>query len=309
MKTAIFLNTANAKKLSYPALLAFSRGIEANGDKILLINQENKRHIPEPVEADVAVMYGYVPNVWTEETLGKTGMEARQKILDYYDKVICVDGGVFRSHGNNCYWRCVYDSPYQTGNYHKERITENRWETVSKYLKEYTGNSFEIKPWKTDGEYILVCLQTSSGWSMSGMPTVDWCVSKIKQIRTITDMPIKIRRHRANSDDQVRHIMKSIREYKGITVEENKEIQPLVSIQNAYALVTYNSTIACDSALAGVPTFVDDDRCWAWDVANKDIKRLLDPELFDREQWVNEVSYSMWLNEEMENGIVWNHLK
>ena len=309
MKVAIFLNTANAKKLSYPTLLAFSNGIKAHGDEILLIDQENKRHIPEPIPADVAVIYGYVPLEWTDETSGKTGMEARQKILDYYEKVICIDGGVFRSHGNNAFWRCGYGSPYYTGDFRNSGSPENRWKWMEKWLEDYTGNDCSIKPWKTEGEYILVCLQTSSGWSMAGMPTVDWCIDKVKQIRGITDMPIVIRRHRANSDNQVRMIMKGLQDYRGIRVEENKEVSPLQSINKAYALVTYNSTIACDSALSGVPTFVDDERCWAYPVANKDISRLLDPELFDRQQWVNDVSYSMWLNEEMEKGVVWEHLK
>ena len=55
----------------------------------------------------------------------------------------------------------------------------------------------DLKPWRTtsrDG-FILICCQRDGGWSMEGMPVMNWLRDVMTKIRTYTDRRVKIRFH------------------------------------------------------------------------------------------------------------------
>lgn len=56
---------------------------------------------------------------------------------------------------------------------------------------------FEVKPWREDGEYVLVCAQRGIGSKLMASPP-GWAEKTAKQIQKITKLPVKIRQHPGN---------------------------------------------------------------------------------------------------------------
>jgi len=295
-KIVVFANTANHKKLSGPAILDFAHGID---EDVTVVSHDNA---PMP-EADIAVMYGFYP----AHVPMSTGLKAyRKTIRDTYQNLIVMDGGCFRSFGNNIYWRLGYNSPLWDGDYRIKKPHSKRWKIVRNSIREHTGTDFRLHPWKTDGDYILVCLQTNTGWSMAGMNTEAWITIKLKQIREVTDMPVVIRLHPRSKQSHVDYIENNI---TGVTIQRYEDCSALEAMEHARAVVTYNSSIACDSVMMGVPTFIDEGRCLAAPCCNHDIRNLLEPDYTDRQPWLNKIAYTMWDNTELSDGTAWNHLR
>ena len=46
----------------------------------------------------------------------------------------------------------------------------------------------------------------------------------------------------------------------------------------------------------------------AWDVTNHDLSIIESPIEFDRTQWLNDISYTMWSFDELKEGMAWSHI-
>ena len=80
-------------------------------------------------------------------------------------------------------------------------------------------------------------------------------------------------------------------------------------LNNAWAMVTHNSTAGVDAAVYGVPVYNTDDKALSWEVANHSFNNINNPDMPDRTQWLNNLGYAMWSKEEIEQGLAWQHLK
>ena len=47
----------------------------------------------------------------------------------------------------------------------------------------------------------------------------------------------------------------------------------------------------------------------AWEVSNKDLSTLENPEYFERINWLNNLAYCQWREDECKAGLPWEHLK
>jgi hypothetical protein len=56
---------------------------------------------------------------------------------------------------------------------------------------------------------------------------------------------------------------------------------------------------------AGIPVFVDDVSCVAWQVANKDIAQIESPAVFAREQWLYDLAAAHWSDADAQAGHIW----
>jgi hypothetical protein len=81
------------------------------------------------------------------------------------------------------------------------------------------------------------------------------------------------------------------------------------AIANCHAVVTHNSTASIDSCVRGIPTFVTSDLAICWDVANKDLNNIETPEYPDRTQWLNDLGYKQWTEQEIRDGTVFKRFK
>lgn len=299
-------------------VVAYLRGIPPNNTKIekLLaltyfidgVNQGNDNGIlsnsASVIDSDVGVIQGYVN---TSRALSPH-LQLRKSVYDTQllnnKKTIIIDSNLFLYkdiENNNNYLRFSFNGVFlNTGEYCNQNSTDEQWKKISGDLK------IELKPWRINsGNYILLCLQRSHGWSMKGLDVVVWTNNVISKIRKITDMPIKIRTHPGDkrSYTYINSIIKP-----GVTLSNSPSL--IKDLKNAYATIVHNSSPAVASVIEGVPTFATDPlSCQANGVIHTDLSDLTNLKSFDRTQWIHNVAQCHWNFEDLRSGKAWHHMR
>ena len=323
MHIEIFQRTVKDRKsgISYDLLHAWKKGIEATGDTTTLIeNPVNPQIVNGEMDAStpVSVMFGYGGEGQTGHTKGR-----RRLLRKFQERMggvtINFDGGVFNAYGNighrtNAHFRCGINSPMRNGNFNNDNSPADRFEKIAKVF------NIDVKPWRTDGKHILICTQPKDNWSMDGLDPVDWAVDVITKIRKHTDREIKIRPHPNHMQivPQLEQRLKNIwvrpkmdgKEVRGSSEQkDNYKMSFQQDLDNAWAMVTHNSTAGVDAAVYGIPVFNTDAKALSWEVANHSFDTIENPATPDRTQWLNNLGYAMWSQKEIEQGLAWQHLK
>ena len=275
----------------------FLTGVRNSGDTA--IAQTAMQVVPN---ADVALIQGFV------HEHGKTSphlvlrRNAVEQQINNGKKALIVDSNLFLAYdsGNvNRYLRYSFNGVFPTtGFYFDTDVDPNRWTKISSKL------GIQMKPWRTSGNHILVCLQRNGGWSMRGYNSVQWANDTIATLREITDRPIIVRGH--PGDKKTRYFP----QHKDVFLSSNPSI--LQDLQGAWATVLYNSSPSVVSAIEGVPVFLTDpqpEHSQSHEVSNTKIKRINDPKLFDREDWVQKLAMCHWNFEELASGEAWRHFR
>ena len=275
----------------------FLTGVRNSGDTA--IAQTSMQVVPD---ADVALIQGYV------HEHGKTAphlvlrRNAVEQQINNGKKALIVDSNLFLAYDNgnvNRYLRYSFNGIFPTtGFYFDTDIDPNRWSKVSSKL------GIQMKPWRTSGNHILVCLQRNGGWSMRGYNSVQWANDTIATLRQLTDRPIIVRGH--PGDRKTRYFP----QHKDVFLSSNPSI--LQDLQGAWATVLYNSSPSVVSAIEGVPVFLTDpepEHSQSHEVSNTKIKRINDPKLFDRDVWVQKLAMCHWNFEELASGEAWRHFR
>ena len=154
----------------------------------------------------------------------------------------------------------------------------------------------ELRPWRTQGDHILICLQRDSGWSMKGLDMHTWVRQTVHDIRQHSNRPIMIRCHPkapVNLDD--------VLAMPGIAVSAPASTLRQ-NLQGAWATVFFNSSSCVASVLDGVPIFAQDADCVGWSVANADLADIEKPVTPDRSQWLWDLSAAHWTDEQSRQG-------
>jgi len=143
----------------------------------------------------------------------------------------------------------------------------------------------DLKPWRKDGDHILLCGQVPWDASVDHIDFTAWLQETYLKINR--GRLVKIRTHPALKDP-------------GVSLEKH--------LKNCWAAVTFNSNAAVEAAIAGIPVFASDLGSMAWEIANKSLESIESPITPDREQWLNDLAYTQWTPAEMANGEAWRHL-
>lgn len=284
----------NAKR---EILTRFAEGVNRTGDQAIIHSGFNI------VPADVAVIQG-----WTHEQ-GKTAphLTLRQRVIDSQNRagkrLVVVDSNLFnyqhKTHPAN-YLRYSFNGVFPTtGNYFDSIVDPARWPKIQRDL------DLAVRPWQTQGEYILICTQRNGGWSMGNLGVVDWLNQVVKHIRKHSGRPIRVRPHPGD---------KLARTY--LPKDSRYEISTTASIvddlHRAWAVITYNSSPGVAGAILGVPVFVTDpepQRSQAYPVANTDLSQIETPQTFDRQPWLERLAMSHWNFQELSDGSAWRHMR
>ena len=101
-------------------------------------------------------------------------------------------------------------------------------------------------------------------------------------------------------------------EQNGITTlsgfNKNKQQKPLAEdLADAWAVVTFNSSVAIDAVCEGIPVFCGKE-CSAYQVAEQDFSKIETPTYADREPLYYSMAYGQFTAEEMQNGFAWRIL-
>jgi hypothetical protein len=289
-------NNNNAEK---PLILNnFLEGVKNSGDNAIAHQGF------DVVPCDVAFIQGFV------HEHGKTAphLVLRQKAVDLQKqkgkRSLIVDSNLFlyADPGNTKhYLRYSFDGIFPTtGFYFDKDIDPSRWQKISNNL------GISLKPYRTSGSHILVCCQRNGGWSMKGMSVNDWLNKTIATIRSLTNRPIVVRVH--PGDKKWRNWFK-MPAYQNVTLSQRHIKEDL---QNAWASVVYNSSPSVASLIEGIPTFVTDPQpefSQVNGVCNTMLKRIEDPKMYDRQEWIERLSMCHWNFDELRSGEAWQFFR
>jgi hypothetical protein len=273
-------------------LQSFADGAMANGAQTLI----EHRYVYTP--SNLAVILG-----WVTQDKSTPNVLLRQDIVDGQKasggKTMCIDAGCWKyADTKNRFLRYSLDGPfYDQAEYANKNSGPEQWEVISKTL------DVELKPQRTKGRHILICMQRDGGFSMKNLDPMQWLRLKLNKIRSYTDRPILIRPHPGKPQDFSSFVG------PGIDVIDSTKTTLIQSMAKAHAAVFFNSSSAVAAVCEGVPIFIDDNSCVARDVANKDIKNIENPQLFDREQWIWDLAAAHWSDEDSRQGRIYKKFK
>lgn len=164
--------------------------------------------------------------------------------------------------------------------------------------------NLNLRPWRKNGEYILICGQHDKSLQWKNMPPMSqWVMNTIEEIQSYTDMPIVFRPHPRCPLHDIEHQYKNVYRQQPVKIINSYDDFDL-TFNRVYTTISYSSNPGLQSIIAGVPAFVGTSSL-AYDVAN-DIDFLhdiVDPFRPERQQWLNDYAYTEWTIQEIAQGL------
>ena len=289
----------NNSNLEKPLILDyFCQGVVIVGD-IAVPHKEMS-----VLDCDVALIQGFVHNDGKQMphlNLRKSAIDRQYK---NGKRSLIVDSNLFLYVNKTNplhYLRYSFDGVFPTtGFYFDKDIDPSRWAKISRDL------NLNLKPWRTSGNHILLCLQRNGGWSMGGFSSIDWMNTTIANIRKYSNRPIVVRAH--PGDKKIKSILKINHKNVSLSTKENL----VDDLKDAWATVVYNSSPSVASIIEGVPAFLTDSipqHSQSFNVANTDISNIENPVMLDRQAWVERLSMCHWNFDELKSGEAWQFFK
>lgn len=134
-----------------------------------------------------------------------------------------------------------------------------------------------VKPWRTNGEHILVIPQRGMGVPPVAMPR-NWLQDVLPRLAKVTDRPIKVR-------------------YPEFRIHP---IEP--EFEGAHAIVTWASGGGIKAIVEGYPVFYEMPGWIGAFAARPGLEDLERPYLGERDTMFHQMSWAMWTAEEIERG-------
>jgi hypothetical protein len=277
----------------------FCQGVRESGDTAIQHQGMNA------VSCDVALIQGFVH----EHGKSAPHLQLRQDAVNLQKRTnrrsLIVDSNLFLyadPTNTKTYLRYSFDGVFPTTGFYFDRdIDSSRWRKISQDL------NINLKPWRTQGNHILICLQRHGGWSMGGVSVQTWLDQTIAQIRQHSrKRPIIVRTH--PGDKKIKSILKI--NHKNVHVSVNERL--IDDLRHAWATVVYNSSPSVASLIEGVPAFITDpvpQHSQTYGVANTDLGLLENPEMTDRQSWIERVAMCHWNFTELRSGEAWQFFK
>ena len=289
----------NNSNLEKPLILDyFCQGVIAVGDTAVAHKEMSV------LDCDVALIQGFVHNNGKQMphlNLRKSAIDRQYK---NGKRSLVVDSNLFLYVNKTNplhYLRYSFDGVFPTtGFYFDKDIDPSRWAKISRDL------NLNLKPWRTSGNHILLCLQRNGGWSMGGFSSIDWMNTTIANIRKYSNRPIVVRAH--PGDKKIKSILKINHKNVSLSTKENL----VDDLKDAWATVVYNSSPSVASIIEGVPAFLTDSipqHSQSFNVANTDISNIENPVMPDRQAWVERLSMCHWNFDELKSGEAWQFFK
>lgn len=303
MKIISYISVIPAKNKSeekLQILTNFAKGVSRMGDEGLIHRGY------DPLPCDVAIIQG-----WQHER-GKTAphLALRQKLIDRTRNthVITADSNLFlyanTTNKPHHYLRYSINGIFPTtGNYCDDRINPKRWEQISRDCNIQLGDM------KHKGKHIVLCCQRDGGWSMGDSSVIQWANNCITELRKHTDMKIIIRGHPGDKSAPTYLKDNTFAHHKNVVV--SRWGTPLErDLQKAWAVVNHNSSSVVGPIIMGYHAFVTDpQKSQCAEVANTDFSKILSPDEFDREKWLQRISMFHWKFSELQDGTCWSHMR
>ena len=294
MRVGIFYNSiSNPAKFSNKVMLMdnFRAGVLANGDEVVEFHNTQLPNQP----LDVGFVLGYT----LEENFRR---QIINKLKQQNSLPIFVDSNILHYARQEHEWhRYSLNSVYPNdGVYFFNGLNSNKWNDYSRW------HNVQVKPWRTEGNHILVLAQRPKGWNMFGNDQDSWLETTINNIQKYSQRPIRVRMHPGDGKKQ-QHIDKLLSR-GGVTISTAGNIKE--DLVNCWSTVGYNSTPNVVAAIEGVPGYVADPvHSWAQDIAYTDLSLIENPPMPDRTKWLNKIANIHWSNTEVKTGLLWQSIR
>ena len=166
-----------------------------------------------------------------------------------------------------------------------------------------------LKPWRTHGEFILICGQHDKSLQWQGMSSMsNWFMQTYREIRKHTSRPIIFRPHPRCQLPHIELGLKNVYRQQPGKISGSYDDYDM-GFNDIWATISYSSNPGIHSIINGIPAFVGPSSL-AYDVGNDidflhDIEKPLTP---DRQQWLNDYAHTEWTVQEISQGIPLNLL-
>lgn len=263
-------------------LTAFAEGAQRLGLRTLV--QTEMTVVP----ARLGVILG-----WVGTTLRGPHIQLRQNVIDS-QRVMSIDGSCFKfADRQNKFLRYSLDGVfYNTNNYSNLDSGSEKWNRIQQEL------NLEYRPWRTNGNHILICGQRDGGWSMKGTNMETWLIDTVKKIRTVSSRPIVVRPHPFFPVNPSKFF-----EFDRVSVSNKMHLAQ--DLEGAWAAVFFNSSSSVAAALHGIPLFCEDSDCVSYKVSSDNINLIETPVMPVRDQWLWDLCAAHWTDEESQQGLIW----
>ena len=232
----------------------------------------------------------------------KMVMKTQKKLGKYW---LSIDSNVFiykdRTNPHK-YLRYSFNGVFPaTGIYCNDHPGHENWDNMRRHY------DMDLKPWRAQGNHILVCLQRPMGWSMRGYNLMQWLEETLAKIRKYSDRPIIIRWHPGDWKNFPPGFNAS--KFNVTLSPQTRHITE--DLVNCWALVCHNSTPSAVAPIEGIPAFITDlpEYSQGGDIANIDFSLLENPNMPDREQWIRKLAQCHWSFEDLRSGRCWAHMR
>lgn len=160
----------------------------------------------------------------------------------------------------------------------------------------------QVKPWRTDGEYILICGQHEKSLQWQNQPGMStWFLRTYETIRKYSERPIIFRPH---PRCRLPHVERGL---KHVYRQEPKKIVNTyddydIDFENIWATINWSSNPGIHSVINGVPAIVGPESL-AQPVADHDLANIENLRMPDRTQWLNDYAWTEYTLEEIRQGV------
>lgn len=165
-----------------------------------------------------------------------------------------------------------------------------------------------LKPWRKDGEYILICGQHDKSQQWQNMPAMNrWIMNTIETLQEHSNRDIILRPHPRCRLPAIEH------QYQRVYRQEPQHVNGTyddfdLTFERAHAVVNWSSNPGVHAVINGVTAFVGPDSL-AYDVANHHLQHIEHPRHADRTQWLNDYAWTEFTVEEIAAGLPLSRLR
>lgn len=154
-----------------------------------------------------------------------------------------------------------------------------------------THHGHLMKPWREDGDYVLLIGQVPGDASLKGRDLRPWYAESARKAAKHFGLPVLFRPH------PLAHRRGGVFTVPGTKMDHGTLAEAL---SRAAAVISWNSNTTVESVLAGVPTIAVDRGSMAFDMCSHDIEApLIMP---NREQWSHALAWRQWQMDEIRSG-------
>lgn len=150
--------------------------------------------------------------------------------------------------------------------------TPRRWDALG----------LDLKPWRADGDHILVCPSRGMGSMLMRQPA-GWVENTVERLRATTSRQVIVRPHPGN--------------WKA----RPPKIPIADQLANAWACVIWNSSAGIHALIAGIPVICCAPK-WICKAASGDLEHVTCPPMGDRLAVLERMAWAQWTLAEITSG-------